>query len=340
MTRKSSSVTIRDVADQAGVSVATVSRYINKTAAVSPQTAARINKVVTQLNYVPHATARNLATSKTKSIGLLLSNNSYSDYFTPILRGIEEVVTGQYHNNLLIASRQHEAKDKEAPPLGHHNTDGLLVFVDTLSVAELAALANMNFPMVLLYDISPAHLNIPSVMIENRAPIQELVEHLITVHNRKRILFVAGPEGWRDSNEREEGYRAALDAHAIPYRPELMIRGNFRRDVAYLAMLEFLVSDIEFDAVVATNDETASGVFEALRKSGKRIPEDVAVTGFDDRTFIAEYIVPKLTTVYAPADEVGRSAARQLIKLINNGKADLETLLPTKVIIRQSCGCP
>ena len=340
MVQKTPSVTIRQVAEQAGVSVATVSRFLNKSAAVSPETAARINEVVSSLNYVPNSAARNLATSKTKSIGLLLSDNSFSDYFTPILRGIEEVVTGLNRYNLLIASRKREAQDKDIPPLGHHNTDGLLVFVDTLSVAELEILANSNFPMVLMYQSSPAHLSIPSVTIENRAPMQELVEHLITEHNRKEILFVAGPDGWQDSIEREEGYRDALKAHGIPFRPELVIQGSFRRNVAYLAMLEFLVSDIDFNAVVATNDEAASGVFEALRKSGKRIPEDVALTGFDNRIFVAEYMTPKLTTVHAPVEELGRMAARQLVSLVEGQPAEMETLLPTEVIIRQSCGCP
>ena len=340
MVQKTSSVTIREVAEQAGVSVATVSRHINKTAAVAPETAARINDVVSALNYVPSAAARNLATSKTKSIGLLLADNSYSDYFTPILRGIEEVVTGQYHYNLLIASRRREDQDNVIPPLGHHNTDGLLVFVDSLSAIELEALANINFPMVLMHDLSPEHLSIPSIMVENRRPFQEIVEHLITAHNCKRILFVAGPDGWQDAIEREEGYRAALDAHQMPYRPELVINGDFRREVAYLAMLEFLVSGVEFDAVAAANDESASGVLEALRKSGKRIPEDVALTGFDNKSFIAEYMTPKLTTVKAPTLDVGRAAGRQLVKLVNNGRVEDEILLPTEVVIRQSCGCP
>jgi LacI family transcriptional regulator len=340
MAQKSPSITIREVAEQAGVSVATVSRHINKTAAVSPETAARINDVVNALNYVPSAAARNLATSKTKSIGLLLADNSYSDYFTPILRGIEEVVTGQYKYNLLIASRRREDQDKEVPPLGHHNTDGLLVFVNSLSDVEIEALANINFPMVLMHDLSPAHLNIPSIMVQNREPFQEIVEHLITVHNRKRILFVSGPAGWQDAIEREEGYRAALAAHDIPYQSELVINGEFRREIAYLAMLEFLVSGIEFDGVAASNDESASGVLEALRKSGKRIPEDVSLVGFDDKSFIAEYMTPKLTTVHAPTLEVGRAAGRQLVKLVNGEQVGLETLLPTEAVIRQSCGCP
>lgn len=340
MVRKSSSITIREVAEQAGVSVATVSRYMNKSAAVSHETAARINQVVSALNFVPHAAARNLATSKTKSVGLLLANNSYSDYFTPILQGIEEVVTGQYHYNLLIASRQPDSQDREVPPLGHHNSDGLLVFVDSLSRAEIETFSSMNFPMVLMHHLSPPRLNIPSIMVENYKSSQALVEHLIKIHLCKKILFVAGPDGWQDAIEREDGYRAGLESHNIPYRPELVINGSFRREVAYLAMLEFLVSGIEFDAVFAANDESASGVLDALRKSGKRIPEDVALVGFDDKSYIAEYMTPKLTTVHAPTVEVGRAAARQLVRLVDDGHADKETLLSTEVIIRQSCGCP
>jgi LacI family transcriptional regulator len=338
MTRRSSSVTIRDVAKQAGVSVATVSRYINQTAAVSPEVASRINDVLGMLKYVPHFTARNLATQKTNAIGLMLTYNIYGDFFAPLLRGIEEV-TKEARLNLLIASRHPNSHGKIPPALGPHNTDGLLVYVDSLSNAELAHLYDLNFPMVLIHRTPPSRLNIPSVTVENKAASKGIVDHLIEHHHRKKIIFLRGPENQEDSYWRELGYRASLEAHGIQYNPEFVLPGDFEREVAHTTILELVMAGIEFDAVFAGNDEAAVGVLGALRETGKRVPEDIAVIGFDDQNRTIQYLTPPLTTVRAPTEEVGRVAAQQLVNLIRNGQADPLTLLPTQIVIRQSCGC-
>ncbi len=130
MTKKSSSVTIRDVARQAGVSVATVSRYINHNAPVSPEVAERLDNVVAELNYLPHAAARHLATRKARVVGLLLTNMT-NDFFAPLLNGIESVVS-QHGYNLLVATHRSALNNDFQPPIGPHNTDGLLVFADSL----------------------------------------------------------------------------------------------------------------------------------------------------------------------------------------------------------------
>jgi DNA-binding LacI/PurR family transcriptional regulator len=338
MTRRSSSVTIRDVAKQAGVSVATVSRYINRTAAVSPEVAARLNDVMGMLRYVPHATARNLATQKTNAVGLLLTYNIYGDFFAPLLRGIEEV-TREARLNLLIASRYPSAHGKIPPALGPHNTDGLLVYVDSLNNAELTHLYDLNFPMVLIHRTSPSRLKIPSVTVENKAAAKGIVDHLIEHHHCKKIIFLRGPENQEDSYWRELGYRASLEAHGIQYKPELILPGDFEREVAHTTILKLVQTGVEFDAVFAGNDEAAVGVLGALRETGKRVPEDIAVIGFDDQNRTIQYLTPPLTTVRAPTEEVGRVAARQLVNLIHHGQVDPLTLLPTEIVIRRSCGC-
>jgi len=339
MTKKSHSITIRDVARQAGVSIATVSRFINQTTPVSPGVATRVNDVMSKLNYVPQATARNLATKKTNAVGLLLTYRLYGDFFASLLRGVEEV-TGEARLNLLIESRHPNLNGRIPPALGPHNTDGLLVFVDSLDDAELEHLSALNFPVVLIHRTSPARLKIPSVTVENKTAIIGIIDHLIEHHHRKKIIFLRGPENQEDSYWREMGYRASLEAHGIQYRPELLLPGEFDREVAHATLLNFSMADIEFDAVFAGNDEAAIGVMAALREIGKRIPEDVAVIGFDDQNRTAPYLTPPLTTVRAPTEEVGRVAARQLVNLIRLGQADPLTLLPTEIVIRQSCGCP
>src|ERR1051325_9916099 len=149
MPRRSSSVTIRDVARQAGVSVATVSRYINRNAPVSTEVGKRLNQVMTELRYVPHAAARHLASRKTRVIGLLL-NNLHNDFFVPLLNGVEGVVRKKGYN-LIFATYHANSRNEMPPPIGPHNTDGLLVFSDGLMDEDLANLTASGFPMVLVH---------------------------------------------------------------------------------------------------------------------------------------------------------------------------------------------
>jgi DNA-binding LacI/PurR family transcriptional regulator len=337
MTRRTSSATIRDVAKQAGVSVATVSRYLNQTAGVSPEVAARLDDVMAELKYVPHVTARNLATQKTNAIGLSLTYTAFGNFFAPMLRGIEEV-TGEFGFNLLIASRQPSSHGMFPTALGPHNTDGLLIYADSMDNMAMAYFQGIHFPLVLVHRAAPPHLHIPCVTIENKAASRKIVEHLIQVHHRRRIVFLRGPEHQEDSYWREMGYRTALEANGIPYDPELVLPGEFEQEIAYMTTMELIVAGVEFDAIFAGDDDAAVGVMGALKEAGKRVPEDIAVVGFDDQR-TAQYLTPSLTTVRAPTEEVGRVAARQLVNLIREGQADPLTLLPTEIVIRHSCGC-
>src|SRR5512138_3569545 len=153
MTRRSSSVTIYDVARQAGVSVATVSRYINRNAPISTKVADRLDKVMTELRYVPHAAARHLASNKTKVVGLLL-NNLHNDFFVPLLNGVEAVVREKGYN-LIIATYHANGRKQMSPPIGPHNTDGLLVFSDGLADEDLETMHASGFPMVLVHRMPP-----------------------------------------------------------------------------------------------------------------------------------------------------------------------------------------
>jgi len=184
-------------------------------------------------------------------------------------------------------------------------------------------------------------LDIPCVTVENKAASYRLVEHLIVTHGRRTIGFLRGPHSQEDSYWRELGYRQALDAHGLPFDPALVAPGEFNRVVAHASVDAWLADPTagnRLDAIFAGDDESAVGVLAALHSAGKRVPEDVAVVGFDDQT-LAAYLAPPLTTVRAPTEEVGRQAARQLINLIRTGQADRLTLLPTDLVLRRSCGC-
>ena len=341
MARKPSSpaATIRDVARQAGVSVATVSRYINDTAPVSEPVAERIAAVLIKLKYVPHAAARQLATQKMMAIGLLHNNNANDDFFSLLLHGIESEVQ-QNDYNLLVAAIGPDRRKGIYPALGAQNVDGLLVIADSLGDDDLEVFHSQNLPLVLIQRSSPKGLNIPSVTVENKAATFRLVDHLITKHGRKRILFIRGPKGQEESFLREQGYREALDKHKIKYDPAFILAGHFQRDVACASMRSFLDGNGKrtFDAVFAGDDSAAIGVMDALGQVGLRVPRDVSVAGFNDSHYAA-FLNPPLTTIKAPTHEVGRIATRNLFDLINLQPVKSVTLLPTEIILRQSCGC-
>lgn len=338
MTRRSSSVTIRDVARQAGVSVATVSRYINRNAPVSAEVAERLDRVMSELRYVPHAAARNLASRKTHVIGLLL-NNLHNDFFVPLLNGIEAVVRKNEYN-LIVATYHANSRESMPPPIGPQNTDGLLVFSDGLFDEDLANLNAGGFPMVLVHRSSPEGLSIPSVTVENIEVTRELIEHLIQAHGKRRILFMRGPLHQEDSYRREVGYKSALAANSIPYDQDLVLNGDFERDIAYQVLDEFISNGRRstFDAVFAGDDDAAIGVLRALHQHGVQVPEDIAVVGFDDLGF-ASSLNPPLTTVRAPTESVGRMAAEKLFAVLEDRSSGETIVFPTEIVYRRSCGC-
>jgi len=338
MRKRSSSVTIRDVAKKAGVSVATVSRYINRNAPVSAEVAKRVKNVMAELRYVPHAAARNLASRKNRVIGLLL-NNLHNDFFVPLLNGVEGVVRKMGYN-LIVATYHADSRNEMSPPIGPHNTDGILVFSDGLMDKELINLNETGFPMVLVHRTPPLSTNIPSVTVENVEITKKLIEHLIRVHGKQRILFLRGPIHQEDSVSRETGYKYALEENGIPYNENLILNGEFERDISFNVMNEFLDNGhrVDFDAVFAGDDDAAIGVLRSLQKHGINVPSDVAVVGFDDLGF-APFLNPPLTTVRAPTEEVGRIATEKLFKLLGDQPSNEVMILPTEIIFRRSCGC-
>ncbi len=337
MSRRSSSVTIRDVARKAGVSVATVSRYINRNTPVSPEVSERLDLVLTELKYVPHAAARHLASRKTRVIGLLL-NNLHNDFFVPLLNGVEAVVRSKDYN--LIIATYHAGRNETPPPIGPHNTDGMLVFSDGLVDDDLIALNDSGFPMVLVHRTPPPNAAIPSVTVENESVTRQLMEHLIKVHHKRRILFLRGPLHQEDSARREWGYKTALAENGIPFDEKLILNGEFERDIAFNKMNHFLSNGhrVDFDAVFTGDDDAAIGVLRSLRQHGLQVPEEISVVGFDDLGF-APFLDPPLTTVRAPTELVGKIATERLFGLLENETSEEVVILPTEIIYRRSCGC-
>jgi LacI family transcriptional regulator len=326
---------IRDVARLANVSVATISRFLNNPDVVSEDTRQRVKQAMVDLKYVPNAAARNLAHRKTNTLGLLLTDIR-SDFFTPMLRGIEGI-TNEEDYRLLIST----VGTKELPnslPLGPENTDGLIIFLDTLAEDQIRTLYSMRYPMVIIHHTPSPDLPIPVITIENKDAAYRLVSHLIETHNRRHIAYLKGPLNNEDSTWREIGYKTALADHQITFVPGWIGFGNFDRTQGYLSTKKMLAEHPEVDAIFAGDDETAVGVLRALHEFNIRVPQDISVVGFDDQ-ILSPFLNPPLTTIHAPTEEVGIAATKLLIQLIRTGRADPITLLPTDLVIRQSCGC-
>lgn len=332
--------TIEDVAKYTGVSIATVSRVINKSGTVAPQTAERVWEAIAELDYVPHAAARGLALSKTHTIGMILPNIG-NHFLSSLLKGVASCATENGYTLLMYSTQRRYAKQGTGDPnlpVALHNTDGLLIFSDALDSAEIIRLYNRQLPLVLLHRSPPGDLKIPCVTFENKKGARALVEHLIAVHRYRRIAFLAGFPNDEDSQWRELGYREALAAYGIPFDPALVGLGGFNEAIAAATVAQWLKDGLWFDAIFAADDESALGAMAALEQAGKRIPHDVALAGFDD-IVLSRYLTPALTTVHAPIEKAGWVAVETLLQLIQSGQAEPLVLLETELVIRRSCGC-
>lgn len=330
--------TISDVARLAGVSISTVSRVLNDTAPVSDDVDKRVRQAVELLSYTPHAAARNLAVRRTNTVGLLLPELS-SGFFAPMLRGIESAIRESEYHLLVHASLRSGGSDPwRRHPIGEHNADGMLLFVNSTDDEEILRNYQRDFPMVLLFFKGPRGADIPYVSFDNADGINQIVEHLVIAHGRRRIVYLRGPVGNQDSEERELAYRQSLAQLGIPYDPALVARGSYSDQVGQAAIEQLIADGVEFDAVFAGDDEAATGVLAALRAAGRRIPEDVSVIGFDDLTFAA-HLNPPLTTARAPIEQAGQLAATIMLSILHGEVPEPASPLHVELVIRRSCGC-
>ncbi|MCU0511960.1 MAG: LacI family transcriptional regulator [Anaerolineae bacterium] len=334
MPGKFQGVTIEDVARHAGVSTATVSRFLNHSDKIAPLTAARIQHAVSELGYQPGMAARVLAGGKTHALGLVVDEIK-GEFFNPMLRGIS-AAAGEAGYELLINATA-PGRRPAGFPLGEKNTDGLIVFTDSLPDKELRRMHQAGFPCVLLHRSAPAGLAMPCVTVENKRGARDMVDYLIEQRGYRRIAFLRGAEGHEDSSWRERGYREALESHGLPYDEKLIGNGFFDEQQARETVTGWIRRGLKMEVIFAADDDSAIGAMLAVKEAGLRVPQDIAIVGFDDIR-LARYLSPPLTTVRAPIEKAARLAVEQLVRLIETGSADPLTLLPTELIIRESCG--
>jgi len=324
--------TIRDVARAAGVSVATVSRALNGADNVLPDTKQRILDAARALRFTPSGAARSLITRRTDTIGALLPD-LHGEYFSEFIRGIDQAARARGLH--LLVSSSHGNADEAAAALRAMNgrVDGLLVMSPHADADFLSHNLPANLPAVMVN----THIDLPghaAFVVDNFGGARTMTRHLASA-GRKRIAFIGGPEGNHESQERLRGYRDGLRTGAR----EMVFEGDFTQESGWSAGRRIAQSKPRPDAVFAANDMMAIGCLAALGEAGLRVPDDVALAGFDDIP-IARYVAPSLTTIRVPISGLGTAALDALCKAVETpqAKASRTTVLPVELVVRNSCG--
>jgi LacI family transcriptional regulator len=336
---RNSRLTIREVADLAGVSAATVSRVLNGRNEVSERARDAVMRVVQEHGYSTNRTARGLSAGRTGLAGVTLPLLHHT-YFSVILAGAGEAFY-EHDMRMVLCPTQHE-HDREVTLLERlmqGTTDGAVLVLPEESSEELSALHEHGYPFVIVDPNKPPGERVPTVSAAHSSGASEAVEHLLALGHR-RIAAVTGPHGWIATEERLRGYHGALATGGVMPTPQLEVESDFSVSGGRKAMLELLALDDPPTAVFAFNDMLAIGAMEAARESGLRIPEDLSIVGFDD-TFEALIVTPALTTVRQPLAEMGRMAVALLVRLLQRQRIEaLHIELETQLVVRQSTAPP
>jgi DNA-binding LacI/PurR family transcriptional regulator len=332
--------TLEDVARESGVSKSTVSRVINGEAKVRPEVVGRVRDVIAELGYVPNQAARQLVTHRTNAVAVVASqpeNRLFLDeFFDCLLRGVRRELAGHGAQAvLLFLDDPDDPADhaRIADYLGGGHVDGALLFslrpgdrlhemIDRLDIPAVFG----GRPLLRDGDTVRGHAYVDG---DNRGGARQAVQHLVSL-GRERIATVTGPHDQENSAvDRLAGYRDVL----LDSPPDLIERADYTRRGGADAMAALLDRRPDLDAVFVASDLMASGALQTLRERGRRVPEDVAVVGFDDLAEIAESTDPPLTTVHQDVAEMGRLMARLLFE---GAQAPSSVVVPTRLVLRES----
>lgn len=322
--------TVKEIAAIAKVSVATVSRALQRPELVSEETRQRIHEVVKRLGYTPNALARNLRTARTRLIIALLPDIA-NPFFSEVIRGIEQVAHENGYSVLLGETQSSLVREQAyADMVAARQADGII----TMSHRVPAISIDGRLPVVNACEYVKDK-KISSVYIDNVAAAGAAVDYLVALGHRD-IAFIAGPSSSPICVDREQGYQLALQRAKISASSALTVVGDFSIEAGERAIDLLLSQRQSFSAVFCSNDEMAIGAMRALISHGLRVPEDVSVVGFDDIRF-ARYTSPPLTTVAQPKNALGREAMTMLIELLNDPQVPpRKRVLSADLVVRGS----
>lgn len=321
-------VTINDIAKAANVSKATVSYVLNDKPGVSEKTRRKILQIIKELNYFPNAVARGLAGKTIGMLGLVIPDIT-DMFYASIIRGVEQAANSFHYTLNLCTTHADPEKEREVVDLfTSGRVDGLIVMTYHLQKDYLAALKERSIPFVFI-DSPIEDESIYTVIVDNKKAGYTATEYLINAGHRE-IAFIHGSRDAWDNDYRFQGYCQALRDHGLVLRNHLIKTGDFQRFEGYQAAKGLLISSQRPTAIFAANDQMALGVLHAASELGLKIPEDLAVIGFDDIE-AAALVDPALTTVSQPTLEMGKKAVELVVALINGKKP-----LPRKILLQTS----
>ncbi|GAA2358170.1 LacI family transcriptional regulator [Catellatospora methionotrophica] len=329
-------VTIRDVASVAGVSTATVSKVLNDRPDVGPEVRQRVLDTIARLGYRPNAVARGLRARHTDTIAIL-TDDLEGIFTNALMRGVEDAASA-YDVSVLLANSygDPDRERKHLRRLLDRQMDGLIIMSgNRVRPRSGPALPLPATPYVFLYEYAATE-PVPSILPDDRGGAVLAAQHLLDI-GRRRIGFINGPASWEATADRLDGLTATLAAAGAPLRPALIRHAaSWSPQDGYALATELLDAPEPPDAIFGASDDLATGALAAIHERGLRIPEDVAVVGFDDRS-LAVHQRPPLTTVALPLLEMGRVAGQRLLEAVNGGQQRHELIrVPCELRVRAS----
>ncbi len=328
-------LTIKDVAKEAGVSTATISRVLHNSDSVKPETRDYVLSVIKRLNYNPNVLARQMRTQKTHSVIVTVPDIG-NVFFSEVIYGIERCA--QEHGYQILLVDMHEQADIEYyyfKAIQQHTIDGIISL--SASVAKsLIEKVSEKYPIVVACQYLENY-HVPNVTINNIQAAEDITEHLLAL-GHKRIAHISGQPNELFYRNRFNGYLSALAKHGLTIDLELVKYGEPTIQGGYENMKLLLDQDPSITAVFAAGDAIAIGACRAIKESGRRIPEDCAVVGFDDID-LSSFLSPPLTTIRQPRRAIGHTAFEMLMRLMNQEPLDaMQVVLEHELVIRDSCG--
>jgi LacI family transcriptional regulator len=332
-------VNIRDVAAQAGVSTATVSRVMRGIDVVRPETAARVRKAIKKLEYVANSSARMLSMGRSNLFGVVISDIT-NPFFPDLIHTFNELAV-QHKYRAVFANTNYNPSRMELciQSLLEQNVEGIAIMTSEMSPHLIRMVANRGIPMVFL-DEPVSQKNLSNIVVDYKSGMEQAIDHL-TALGHERIAFIGGPQNLRSAALRQTIFLDAMDNKGIEIDEKYLTTGNHRVDGGYAAMRKILQTQPRPTAVLASNDLTAIGAIAAIYEADLTVPRDISVVGFDDIE-ISGAFNPPLTTVKLSRTEIATRAFFALYSASNNQTATprIEHLIPTALVIRKSTAPP
>ncbi|MFS3930419.1 LacI family DNA-binding transcriptional regulator [Priestia flexa] len=331
------SIKMSDVAKLANVAPATVSRVLSQPHLVSKDTQEKVLKAIKELNYQPHMIARQFRKKETKTI-LVVVPDITRPFFSEVLKGIQhKAVENGYRVILGDAENDIQREGEYVDLLFQKQADGMILLTARMDKNRIEEISK-QFPLVLACEYIDG-LDISTVSIDNVSSARKITEHLIRLGHSK-IAHITGPMNVILSRDRLKGFQQAMNSHSLPVEPTYIQEGDFSLESGYHQMIKLLSLENPPTSVFVFNDEMALGSIKAVKDSGMKVPDDIAVVGFDNLN-MSSIIEPNITTIDQPKYEIGNKAMELLLQLINGKEIKKKKIvLKDEILIRESCGSP